>query len=148
MTIKADFEFLLHKAIHFAADKCEHVICAFHFPIMGLTPFCRKNGPAKYLLALMILTGLTKEISNAHKVNYLKYYQRQQNSNSLDRKFFLDGLHPSGKEVFTVGHTFERKMVLLTKVKVNCSFYCCNYKVRRKGTARDPPQLEHNKISL
>ena len=23
---KADFEFLLHKAIHFAADKCEHVI--------------------------------------------------------------------------------------------------------------------------
>lgn len=111
---KADFEFLLHKAIHFAADKCEHVI-VLSIPDYGLTPFARKMDRQKISAGIDDFNGINKEISNAHKVNYLNITGANR-QNSLDENFFAsDGLHPSGKEYSQWATLLKEKMVLLTK---------------------------------
>ena len=94
---EADFEFLLKKAIHFAAEKSNHVI-VLSIPDWGVTPFAKESDTKKIAEEIEAYNLINKNISTQHKVQYVEITESSKDANGDSSLLAKDGLHYSGKE--------------------------------------------------
>ena len=94
---EADFEFLLKKAIHFAAEKSNHVI-VLSIPDWGVTPFAKESDTKKIAEEIEAFNLINKNISTQHKVQYVEITESSKDANGDSSLLAKDGLHYSGKE--------------------------------------------------
>lgn len=91
-----DFEFLLRKAIHFAADKKENVV-VLSIPDWGVTPFAKKRDAKKIAAEIDAYNKVNKTIAERYKVKYLDITPNTRAAKDNAALITGDGLHPSGK---------------------------------------------------
>ena len=77
---EADFEFLLKKAIHFAAEKSNHVI-VLSIPDWGVTPFAKESDTKKIAEEIEAFNLINKNISTQHKVQYVEITESSKDAN-------------------------------------------------------------------
>ena len=94
---KTDFEFLLKKAIHFAAEKNDRVV-VLSIPDWGVTPFAKKRDPKKITEEIDAFNAINKNISIEHKVHYVEVTKSTREAANDPSLLASDGLHPSAKE--------------------------------------------------
>jgi len=94
---KADFEFLLKKAIHFAAEKNDHVI-VLSIPDWGTTPFAKDKNSQKIAEEIDAFNAINKNISAMYKVHYVEITESTRSVIKDISLVTADGLHYSGKE--------------------------------------------------
>lgn len=90
-----DFEFLLHKAIHFAGGKTDHVI-VLSIPDYGVTPFAKKMDPKNIATAIDAFNAINQRIAIAQKVQYIDITGLSRKAAKDASLLAPDGLHPSG----------------------------------------------------
>lgn len=92
-----DFEFLLKKAIHFAAEKSNHVI-VLSIPDWGYTNFAKGKETKKITEDIDVFNAINKSISLQHKVHYVEITGSSRKAINDSSLLAADGLHYSAKE--------------------------------------------------
>ena len=111
---KTDFEFLLKKAIHFAADKNDHVI-VLSIPDWGATPFAKGRDSKKVAEEIDAFNAINKSISIQHKVHYVAITEGTRLAVQDTSLIAVDGLHYSAKEYANWAKAVSEKIQLLLK---------------------------------
>ncbi|QEC68762.1 SGNH/GDSL hydrolase family protein [Panacibacter ginsenosidivorans] len=91
-----DFEFLLRKAIHFAAEKKENVI-VLSIPDWSVTPFAKKSDNKKVAAEIDAYNKINKAIAERNKIKYVDITPNSRTAKNDAALITTDGLHPSGK---------------------------------------------------
>ena len=92
-----DFEILLNRAIHFAANKPAHVF-VLSIPDWGVTPFAAESDGPSIAKAIDAFNAICKRLTKKHQAHFIDITALQRiDGNKID---FLanDMLHPSKKE--------------------------------------------------
>ncbi|MBV4356258.1 SGNH/GDSL hydrolase family protein [Pinibacter aurantiacus] len=92
-----DFEFLLKKAIHFAANKTEKVIVV-SIPDWGATPFAEGRDILAIKKEIDIFNAAKKAIAAKHNITFIDITEGTRKMCDDLSLVAADGLHPSGKE--------------------------------------------------
>ena len=94
---KADFEFLVKKAIHLADEKSDQVI-VLSIPDWGVTPFAKSKNAKKIAEEIDAFNAINKRISMEHKVRYVEITKSSREAADDLSLIASDGLHYSAKE--------------------------------------------------
>lgn len=94
---KTDFEFLLRKAIHFAAGKANHVF-VLSIPDWGVTPFAKNKNIKTIAAEIDAFNEVNKSLAVKYKVNYIHITESTRRALSDTSLLTADHLHYSGKE--------------------------------------------------
>ena len=109
-----DFEFLLHKAIHFADEKNDRVI-VLSIPDYGVTPFAKKMEPKKTAAAINTFNSINEKLAAQYKVHYISITDSTRKGAKDPGSIAADGLHPSGKEYAKWASLLMKKISSLVK---------------------------------
>ncbi len=94
---KTDVEFLLKKAIHFAAEENNHVI-VLSIPDWGVTPFAKEKDSKKNAKEIDVFNAINKSISAQYKVHYIDITTGTRLAVKDTSLISADGLHYAAKE--------------------------------------------------
>ena len=94
---KDDFEFLIKKAIHLAAENAEHVM-VLSIPDWGITPFAKERDKLNIAKEIDAFNKVNFEMSAMHKTKYLNITESTRKVADDKTLWASDGLHPSGME--------------------------------------------------
>lgn len=94
---KEEFTQLLERAIHYAGSNGENVI-VLSIPDWGVTPFADGRGREAIAKEIDDYNAACKEITVAHKSQYIEITQSTRQNGQTREYLAGDGLHPSGKE--------------------------------------------------
>jgi lysophospholipase L1-like esterase len=92
-----EFEILLNRAIHFAANKPAHVF-VLSIPDWGVTPFAAESDGPAIAKAIDAFNVVCKRLTEKHQAHYINITQSQRNDGRDEAFLAADKLHPSGKE--------------------------------------------------
>ncbi len=92
-----EFNFLLHKAIHFAGGNAAHV-AVLSIPDWGVTPFAKGKDKQKIASAIDNFNTRAKDIATAAGVVFFDITTDQRKDGDEPAMLVSDQLHPSGKE--------------------------------------------------
>lgn len=105
---KSDFEFLLKKAIHFAANKTERVV-VISIPDWGTTPFAEDRDRNKIASEIDLFNGAKKKLTEQYGVEYIDITTSQRLDGNDAEFIAADKLHPSVKEYAKWAHKVAEK---------------------------------------
>ena len=94
---KIQFDHLLQRAIHFAANKSKHVF-VLSIPDWGVTPFADGQDRPKIAGAIDAYNTTAKNICEHHGIVFIDITTFQRIDGNKKEFLAADGLHPSGKE--------------------------------------------------
>jgi lysophospholipase L1-like esterase len=94
---KADLEFLLKKALHFAANKTERVVVV-SIPDWGTTPFAADRDRDKIAKEIDQFNAAKKTLCGKYDVAFIDITADQRADKDDETFIASDKLHPSGKE--------------------------------------------------
>ena len=94
---KNDFEFLLKKAIHFAAEKSQHVI-VLSIPDWGVTPFAEGRDRNKIATEIDAYNAINSNLAGRYHCQYLNITTGTRETENDATLLAEDKLHPSAKE--------------------------------------------------
>jgi len=94
---KNDFEFLLRKALHFAADKPQHVI-VLSIPDWSVTPFAKDRKQKKIADEIDAFNVINQNIAAQYKVQYVNITESTRDAADDESLIAFDKLHYSSKE--------------------------------------------------
>ena len=94
---KNDFEFLLKKAIHFTAEKSQHVI-VLSIPDWGVTPFAEGRDRNKIATEIDAYNVINSNLAERYHCQYLNITQGTREAENDATLLAEDKLHPSAKE--------------------------------------------------
>ena len=91
-----DVTFLVHKAIHFAGGKKDHVI-VLSIPDYGVTPFAEKMEPKNIATAIDAFNAINRKVATSEQVKYIDITDLSRKAGKAPAMLAHDGLHPSGQ---------------------------------------------------
>ncbi len=94
---KSDMEFLLKKAMHFAANKTERVI-VISIPDWGTSPFAADRDRKTIAKEIDDYNQAKKQMAGDHGFHYIDITHDQRSTGDNPEFVASDKLHPSGKE--------------------------------------------------
>ncbi len=94
---KTQFDHLLQRAIHFAANKTDRVF-VLSIPDWGVTPFADGQDRQKIATAIDAYNETAQKICEQHHVVFIDITASQRIDGNKPEFLAPDGLHPSGKE--------------------------------------------------
>jgi len=94
---KPEFEALLKKAIHYAANRPERVV-VLSIPDWGVTPFAEGRDKEQIARAIDVYNASSKEIAMRYNVYYIDITPWTREAATDLTLLATDGLHPSGKD--------------------------------------------------
>ena len=94
---KQEFTELLNSAIGFANGTAQHVF-VLSIPDWGATPFAEGKDRAKIAREIDEYNAANKQITEAHKCQYVDITDSTRKNASVANYLAPDGLHPSSKE--------------------------------------------------
>jgi lysophospholipase L1-like esterase len=94
---KADFTFLLSKAVGLAGNKAANVI-VLSIPDWSISPFAAGRHVEKIAKEIESFNEINKEITVSHNCNYIDITTGSRQAKNNPASFVGDKLHPSGAE--------------------------------------------------
>ena len=105
-----DFEILLNRAIHFAADNASHVFI-LSIPDWSVTPFAAESDGPTIAKAIDAYNEVCKRLTEKRQAHYIDITQSQRDDGRNDTFLAADQLHPSGKEYRKWAHLLSNQII-------------------------------------